>query len=92
MEEVEPKLYTLFSYYHSNFVHGAEERDGTITILPWMNTPNTPRLSLDGNQGIVTGIFEFSGATHLTQQEAETLMQTPEWNPPQQEGAPHAAH
>ncbi|WP_422452433.1 hypothetical protein [Endozoicomonas sp. ALC066] len=92
MEEVEPKLYTLFSYYHHNFVHAAEEREGAETFLPWMASPNSPRISLDGQMGIVTGIFEFEGAIHLTQSEAESLTKRPEWNPPQQEGAPHAAH
>ncbi|WP_448216276.1 hypothetical protein [Endozoicomonas sp. 2B-B] len=81
MSEVEdPKLYTVFSYYHSNFVHGAEDREGNIESLPWMEMPNSPRRSLDGNLGLVTGIYDFPTAEHLTQSEAEALMKTEHWS------------
>ncbi|WP_163370929.1 hypothetical protein [Endozoicomonas acroporae] len=88
MDGEEPKLYTLFSYYHSNFIHGAEDRQGNIESLPWMDTPNAPRLSLDGMQGIVTGVYEFSSAQHLTQAEAEALMQTEQWTNESMENTP----
>lgn len=80
--------YTLFSYYHSNFIHGAEDRQGNIETLPWMELPNAPRISLDGMQGIVTGVYEFGGAIHLTQKEAEALMQTELWTNENMENDP----
>lgn len=82
-KRTEPKHYTLFSFYHHNFIHGAEDRQGNIESLPWMALPNDPRRSLDGMLGIVTGVYEFGGATHLTQAEAEALMKTEPWTQPE---------
>ena len=45
---------------------------------------NNPRRSLDGKKAIATGLFENApNAQHLTQSEAETLMQSQEWTEPE---------
>ena len=77
--------YTVFSFYHANFIHGIEDRHGEIVELEYMYHPNKPRLSVDGLNGIVTGIFDIQGAAYLTQKEAEDLMQEPEWTHPEEE-------
>ena len=55
-------------------------RDGIETRLPWMELPNIARRSVDGNEGIVTGVYDIPGAIHKTQQEAEKLMLSPKWS------------
>lgn len=67
-------LYTVF-----NTEDITKEVIGQIYRKYNLDTVN-PRLSLDGKQGIITGIFEHKDVKtfYLTQAEAEDLMELPE--------------
>ena len=57
---------------------------GKDAFTEYKNTPINPRISLDGAQAIVTGIYENApNAQFLTQSEAELLMQTTKWIAPE---------
>ncbi len=72
-------IYTAFDYDASVLCSDCND-DGCMTA------PNAPRRSLDGTRAIATGIFnDVPNPEYLTQEEAETLMQSPQWTRPEQE-------
>lgn len=81
--EQETKLYTVFNHPESlKAPHTlSKARTGEVVQPSYLVTPNSPRLSLDGSKGIVTGIYgEAPECLHLSQSEAEVLMASKEWS------------
>ena len=76
----EPLAYTVFNLKQALMLEGAEARDGTIVYQEYLAMPNNPRVSLDGSIAIATGIYDSPECKHITQSEAEKLMQTKEWS------------
>ena len=82
MEEVyeEPKLYTVFNLGSVQEAMSYTDREDNPITFEFMEMPHNPRISLDGTQGICTGIFgEAPDCCHLTQEEAEALMSSDSW-------------
>lgn len=82
-----PKLYTVFNYPKSLAAPYTLSEEGSEEVVqpPYLVLPNVPRLSIDGSKGIVTGIYvEAPECIHLSQTEAEELMQTKEWSLPEE--------